>query len=419
MCPIVGISRPPNGSLILRTALLLLVLTASFASAQSGPVQYGYDELGRLVVVVDGAGNTAIYNYDSVGNLLSIQRADASSITDPVAITAIAPTKGPVGSSVSIFGKGFSPTPAQNTVSFNGGLATVTSALPTHLRVVVSAAAVNGPITVTAPTGSATSAQSFRVIGPLTVTPAGATIVAAHSLQYNATGPGGAPPTVDWVVNDIPGGNASLGAISASGLYTAPASVAQQFPVTITATDHDDPASKGSTAALIVPVGLQRSAVARGVSISVGSGSGVVNNLLASVSAVIGGNHVVNSVESLVSAVIGGHPTSTASTAVSVSASPVITAVSPTTGARGVTALTVTLAGIGFADATQVTFLLNNVPDTTITSSLTNISPDGTQATLQISIASAAATGVRVVEISTPTGTSTVVGTGANAFTVQ
>ena len=83
------------------------------------------------------------------------------------------------------------------------------------------------------------------------------------------------------------------------------------------------------------------------------------------------------------------------------------------------TALTVTLAGIGFADATQVTFLLNNVPDTTITSSLTNISPDGTQATLQISIASAAATGVRVVEISTPTGTSTVVGTGANAFTVQ
>src|SRR5438132_8773930 len=45
-------------------AALALLLAPGFATAQTGPVQYGYDELGRLVVVSDGAGNTAIYNYD-------------------------------------------------------------------------------------------------------------------------------------------------------------------------------------------------------------------------------------------------------------------------------------------------------------------------------------------------------------------
>lgn len=36
--------------------------------------QHFYDELRRLVGVVDGQGNTAAYNYDEAGNLLSIQR---------------------------------------------------------------------------------------------------------------------------------------------------------------------------------------------------------------------------------------------------------------------------------------------------------------------------------------------------------
>ena len=36
--------------------------------------QYFYDELGRLVGVVDGSGNAAVYVYDEVGNLLSIRR---------------------------------------------------------------------------------------------------------------------------------------------------------------------------------------------------------------------------------------------------------------------------------------------------------------------------------------------------------
>lgn len=41
--------------------------------------QYSYDELGRLVGVVDGQGNAAVYTYDEVGNLPSIQQFTTSS----------------------------------------------------------------------------------------------------------------------------------------------------------------------------------------------------------------------------------------------------------------------------------------------------------------------------------------------------
>jgi hypothetical protein len=109
---------------------------------------------------------------------------------------------------------------------------------------------------------------------------------------------------------------------------------------------------------------------------------------------------------------------STAATAISVSLAPVITSVSPAAGVHGATNLTVTLTGV-FNDATQVTFVRNNAVDTLTTASIVSISPDGTQATLQVSIAAAAAIGDRVVRITTPAGTSTIVGTGSNVFTVQ
>lgn len=38
-------------------------------------VKYIYDDRGRLYQVIDAQGNFAAYNYDAVGNLLSITRS--------------------------------------------------------------------------------------------------------------------------------------------------------------------------------------------------------------------------------------------------------------------------------------------------------------------------------------------------------
>ena len=122
---------------------------------------YVYDELGQLVGVIDSNGETATYTYDAAGNLLSISRRS----TATVSIIEFTPNSGPAGTQVTIYGTSFSTTASSNTVSFNGAVATVTSATTTQLTAIVPAGAATGPITVSAPGGSAVSATSFVVTG--------------------------------------------------------------------------------------------------------------------------------------------------------------------------------------------------------------------------------------------------------------
>lgn len=111
----------------------------SLAGAPANPVLYAYDALGRLVQVTDPAGESAIYRYDPVGNITSIERPGTAS----VAISSFTPLAGLVGDLVTIFGTGFSATPTQNVVTFNGAAATVTQATPTQLAVTVPSVAVS------------------------------------------------------------------------------------------------------------------------------------------------------------------------------------------------------------------------------------------------------------------------------------
>jgi YD repeat-containing protein len=146
---------------------------------------YIYDELGRLKAVITPSGDAAIYNYDAAGNIVSITRQT----TATVSIIEFTPDKGAVGTSVTIYGTGFSLTPTQNSVSFNGVAATVTAASATQLIVAVPAGASTGPITVTTPNGSATSTTSFEVFQSLSIT--GFTPVIGtpgNAVQINGTG---------------------------------------------------------------------------------------------------------------------------------------------------------------------------------------------------------------------------------------
>src|SRR4029079_1893372 len=156
-------NHPETAMMVRRSlrALVLSILTASAiaASAQTPTVRYVYDELGRLVAVIDQNGDAAVYNYDAVGNLLSITRKSSGR----VAILEFTPNSGPVGTSVKLLGMGFSATPSQNTVTFNGTAATVTSSTANEIVTSVPSGATTGTIAVTTPSGSATSSTSFMV----------------------------------------------------------------------------------------------------------------------------------------------------------------------------------------------------------------------------------------------------------------
>lgn len=105
--------------------------------------------------------------YDSTSLNPSIAFSEGS--TNPLApvISSFTPTSGTRGVSVTVVGANFSGTIANNIVTVNGVLATVTSASPTQLIFTVPQAATTGAVQITTSTGSATG-STFTVTDPVT-----------------------------------------------------------------------------------------------------------------------------------------------------------------------------------------------------------------------------------------------------------
>ena len=129
----------------------------------AGPANYAYDALGRLIQVTNALGQSAIYRYDALGNILAIERPGSGG-SSPTAISGFTPSRGPIGAAVTVAGSGFSPSPSENIVTFNGAAAPVSAASATELVAVVPPGATTGPVGVLAPAGSATSVSAFTVL---------------------------------------------------------------------------------------------------------------------------------------------------------------------------------------------------------------------------------------------------------------
>jgi YD repeat-containing protein len=128
-----------------RAAVLVVLLYAVVgASLLAQTIRYIYDESGRLVGVIDPAGDAAAYDYDATGNLLSITRSTSTQVK----VLEFTPNAGLIGQTVTIYGTGFSATPVSNTVTFNGTSATVSSATANSLVVTVPAGATTGAVGV-------------------------------------------------------------------------------------------------------------------------------------------------------------------------------------------------------------------------------------------------------------------------------
>ena len=83
------------------------------------------------------------------------------------------------------------------------------------------------------------------------VYPSNSTLEQGATLQCTAYVPL-TPSTVQWLVNDIAGGNATIGTISATGLYSAPAAIPAPNVVTIKAKSTAYPTSFGTTSLTIL-----------------------------------------------------------------------------------------------------------------------------------------------------------------------
>jgi protein gp37 len=89
----------------------------------------------------------------------------------------------------------------------------------------------------------------------VTVAPSSATVVVNALQQFTATVTGTSNTNVNWLVNGVSGGNSTVGTISTTGLFQAPATIPSPATVTITAISQADNTTSGLAQATIVGVG--------------------------------------------------------------------------------------------------------------------------------------------------------------------
>lgn len=142
-----------------------IVLLVALPAPVRADVQYVYDGVGRVVQVIAPDGSSAQYVYDVAGNISAIKRFSANQL----ALSAFNPSAAAPGAQVTIHGSGFSLTPANNVVSFNGAVGTVTNATPNRLTVQVPTGAATGPISVTLASATVSSVDNFVVTTPPTI----------------------------------------------------------------------------------------------------------------------------------------------------------------------------------------------------------------------------------------------------------
>ena len=101
-------------------------------------------------------------------------------------------------------------------------------------RVVRSLAFLSGAIFVVGCSGGVSGGGTTAPLVTVSVSGPSSVRLLATS-QFTATVSGTSNQSVTWQVNNVAGGNSSVGTISGTGLYTAPSALPSPTSVTITA----------------------------------------------------------------------------------------------------------------------------------------------------------------------------------------
>src|SRR6266571_1197871 len=129
----------------------------------------------------------------------------------------------------------------------SSGLYTAPGVVPNPATVTVTAVSQADATKSAAAQVTITAATTVSV----TISPTSATVAAGGTQQFSAVVQNTSNTAVTWQVNGVTGGNATVGTISSSGLYTAPGVVPNPATVTVTAVSQAD-ATKSAAAQVTI-----------------------------------------------------------------------------------------------------------------------------------------------------------------------
>jgi len=223
--------RPPTVSSFMPTSARPGSLVSIVGASFTGTTGIKFNGVPALFAIVsDSAVQTIVPNGASTGpvTVTTTEGTGASPTSFVVlglpSITGFTPASGPAGTSVTINGTSLTGASA---VRFNGTAAVFTLVSDTTIQATVPAGATSGPVSVTTPEGTATSAASFTPIdspaidsftpasGPVgaNVTVTGTSFAGATAVRFNGTAAAFTVTSPTAIQATVPAG-ATTGAVS-------------------------------------------------------------------------------------------------------------------------------------------------------------------------------------------------------------
>jgi uncharacterized protein (TIGR03437 family) len=181
-----------------------------------------------------------------LGPVANAPATGAAALAKPLSTTTLMPTLTIGGIAANVSFSGLTP-------GFSGLYqinAQVPNGVPNgdDIAVVLSAdGTVSNTITTSVESGVPSNVR-------VSVSPASASLVTGATQQFTAAVTGTDNSSVAWTVNGVPGGNSSVGTISATGFYTAPAIAPNGNLVIVAATSAADTMVAGTAAAAVTPL---------------------------------------------------------------------------------------------------------------------------------------------------------------------
>jgi len=164
------------------------------------------------------------------------------------------------------------------TISSSGAY-TAPAAVPSPATVSVTAVSVADPTRSGAAQVTLSAAPPPPPPVAVSVAPGTASLETGASQDFTAAVTNTTNATVTWQVNGTTGGDATVGVISTSGVYSAPSLVPSPATVTVTAVSAADPARSGSAQVKIMPPSNAGSPNPSPAPTSGGGGGGSVDSL--------------------------------------------------------------------------------------------------------------------------------------------